>query len=88
MPVYLFTYHAHRSWMPDHKRGYTKRNEGYQKPDPKMAQEYNDRANHDDEVLLDRELQRALIDECIVACSIRSCAVTRSSPNDHTSMHS
>jgi hypothetical protein len=43
--------------MPDHRRGYTKRGEGYQKPDLQMAQQYSDRANYDDEVLLDRELQ-------------------------------
>jgi len=25
MPVFLFSYHAYRSWMPDHERGYTQR---------------------------------------------------------------
>lgn len=71
MPVYLFTFHTYRSWMPDHRRGYTKRNKGYQKPDPNMAQEYSDRANHDDEVLLDRDLQRALIEESIRSCKFQ-----------------
>lgn len=67
MPVYLFTFHTYRTWMPDHPRGYTKRNEGYQLPDSEMARRYDERANHPDEVLLDAELQRALIDESIIA---------------------
>jgi hypothetical protein len=28
MPVYLFTYHAYGSWMPDRARGYVRRDEG------------------------------------------------------------
>jgi hypothetical protein len=33
-----------------------------------MAQSYDDTSNSDDEVLLDSKLQRALVDESIIAC--------------------
>jgi hypothetical protein len=45
--VYHFTYHAYRSWRPDHPRGYTKKGEGYQPPDPEIAEEYDERATQD-----------------------------------------
>lgn len=44
MPVYLFTFHAYRSWMPDRPRGYVRRGEGVLPPDPKRAEEYHNRA--------------------------------------------
>jgi hypothetical protein len=47
MPVYHFTLHAYRSWRPDHPRGYTKRGEGYQPPDPEQAKRYDERASQD-----------------------------------------
>jgi hypothetical protein len=67
MPVYLFTFHAYRSWMPDHPRGYTKRRRGYLAPDEDMAENYRRRANGDG-ILFDAALQRALIEEAGVAC--------------------
>lgn len=66
MPVYLFSYHGYRTWMPDHKRGYTKRGEGYQPTDPEMARKYEDRAKHD-ETIFNHEIQRALIEEAMIA---------------------
>jgi hypothetical protein len=44
MPVYLFTFHTYRSWMPDHRRGYTKRKRGVLPRDPAMARRYAGRA--------------------------------------------
>lgn len=44
MPVYLFTFHAYRSWMPDRSAGYVRRGEGVMKPDPEIAKRYADRA--------------------------------------------
>ena len=35
MPVFMFTLHAYRSWMPDHRRGFVIRSKGIQKRDPK-----------------------------------------------------
>jgi hypothetical protein len=40
MPVCLLTYHAYRSWSPDHPRGYVRRDGGALPPDPEMAGRY------------------------------------------------
>ena len=66
MPVYLFSYHGYRTWMPDHKRGYTKRGEGDQPSDPEMARKYEDRAKHE-KTIFTLEIQRALIEEAMSA---------------------
>jgi hypothetical protein len=47
MPVYHFTIHSYRSWRADHPRGYTKRGERYQPPDPEQAKRYDERAKQD-----------------------------------------
>ncbi|MEX2216996.1 MAG: hypothetical protein WD768_22985 [Phycisphaeraceae bacterium] len=47
MAVYMFTLHAYRSWMPDRRQGYVKRDEGILPPDPEEAKRYNERAKHD-----------------------------------------
>ena len=60
MAVYHFTLHAYRSWSPDHKRGYTVRGKGYQKPDRDRAGQYNHRANFS-KVEFDSLLQEILI---------------------------
>ena len=70
MPVYLFTYHAYRSWMPDHPRGYTKRGEGYQAPDGELAERYRANATSDG-ILFDEHLQRCLLEEALVACKFQ-----------------
>lgn len=72
MPVYLFTYHAYRSWMPDHKRGYTKRSEGYQRPDEEVAREY-EKCAKDEPTLFDRKIQKILIEELQKTCKHISC---------------
>ena len=66
MPVHLFTFHAYRSWMPDHPDGYTRRHEGRLAPDAEMAERYEQRAVGE-EVVFDPALQRALIEESIAA---------------------
>jgi len=40
MPVYHFTFHAYRSWMPDRPEGYVRRHEGLLPSDPEMARRY------------------------------------------------
>jgi REP element-mobilizing transposase RayT len=60
MAVYHFTLHAYRSWSPNHRRGYTRRGEGYQLPDPEVARQYDARANHP-KVVFDRSIQEVLI---------------------------
>jgi len=44
MPVYHLTFHAYRSWRPDHPKGYVKRNRGILPPDAQMAQWYDEAA--------------------------------------------
>jgi hypothetical protein len=34
MPVYLFTYHAYRSWMPDRPEGFVQEGRGIEAPNP------------------------------------------------------
>jgi hypothetical protein len=67
MPVYLFTFHGYRTWMPDHGRGYTRRNEGYCPPDEAMARRYEEHANENEKTVFDAALQRILIEEAQVA---------------------
>ena len=40
MPCFLFTYHGHATWMPDHGRGYVHRQLGLRPSDPDMADRY------------------------------------------------
>jgi REP element-mobilizing transposase RayT len=46
MPVYLFTYHAYRSWMPDRPEGFVREGQGIQTPDPRLAKSYAEAAGH------------------------------------------
>ncbi|MEM9110714.1 MAG: hypothetical protein AAGC72_11895 [Planctomycetota bacterium] len=47
MPVYLFTLHAYGSWLPNHRRGYTRRREGILPTDPNMAACYQSKMTQD-----------------------------------------
>jgi hypothetical protein len=40
MPCYLFTYHGHGTWLPDHARGYVRRKVGVLAADVEMARNY------------------------------------------------
>lgn len=66
MPCYLFSFHAYGSWMPDRKRGYTKRDKGILPPDPDMAGRYR-RSMKESPVEFSHDIQRAMIDELRVA---------------------
>jgi hypothetical protein len=68
----MFSFHAYRSWMPDHRRGYTRRGEGYQPPDPEMARNYERRAKHD-RSWFDPEIQKSLIARAQEACVHLDC---------------
>jgi hypothetical protein len=72
MPVYLFTFHGYRTWMPDHEGGYTRRHEGHLAPDEEMAQRYDERAACEDISTFDAEAQRLLIDEAMSAARHQS----------------
>jgi hypothetical protein len=58
--VYHFTVHAYRTWSPDHPRGYVRRDEGVQPPDPERADEYDRNAKFSP-VTFDRTIQEILI---------------------------
>ena len=45
MPVHLFTFHAHGSWMPDRPEGYVQRNRGVLPTDHEVASAYRSRQN-------------------------------------------
>jgi hypothetical protein len=70
MPVYLFTFHAYRSWNPDHPRGYVRRDEGVLPRDPEMAGRDDRHARHPP-VRFDREIQRILVEEAQDICNRR-----------------
>ena len=70
MSVYLFTYHTYRSWMPDHKRGFTKEDEGYQLPNPELADAYR-AASTFPPFELDAETERFLIEVAQDVCGRR-----------------
>lgn len=69
MPVYLFTFHTYRSWLPDRKRGYTKRGFGYQPADATLREEYDERASYP-AVELDQRLQEIAIAQLQHSCRI------------------
>jgi REP element-mobilizing transposase RayT len=68
MPVYLFTFHAYRSWMPDRPQGYVRPGQGVLPQDPKMSQHYARRAKHD-EVRFDATQRWRLVDEAGEVCA-------------------
>lgn len=70
VPVYLFTYHAYRSWMPDHPRGFAKEGEGYQQPNPELARAYEDAAKFP-AVEFDAPTERFLIETACEVCERR-----------------
>ncbi len=67
MPVYLFTIHGYRTWMPDHPDGYTRKNEGVFAPDDAMNESYARRSAFD-EIRFDVMRQKTVVDACIEFC--------------------
>ncbi len=71
MAVYLFTYHAYRSWSPANPRGYVKRTQGILPRDAKMAQRYDEAAKHP-AVRFDRSMQQVMCEELQALCAQQS----------------
>jgi hypothetical protein len=46
MPVYLFTYHAYQSWLPDNRRGFVQEHQGVQPTNGRLAAAYRKAASH------------------------------------------
>jgi hypothetical protein len=67
MPVYLFTYHAYRSWMPDRERGFVQKGRGVQPANEALANAYRDAAAHA-AFEFDGETQCRLIWKALAVC--------------------
>ena len=61
MQVYLFTFHAYASWMPDRKQGYVQPGKGILACDKQMAESYRQRQTQD-AVTFDQNIQQCIID--------------------------
>jgi REP element-mobilizing transposase RayT len=66
MPVYHFTFHAYGTWMPDHPKGYVRRNQGVLPPNAKMADQYR-RNMKQPTTQLTADIQRLALDTLIAA---------------------
>ncbi len=67
MPCYLFTYHAHASWMPDHPRGFVKRDKGIQSSNKALAQKYRSNLKQRP-IRFDARAQKLIVFETVAAC--------------------
>jgi hypothetical protein len=47
MPVYLFTYHAYQSWLPDKAKGFVQKGKGIQTSNKSLADAYRKAATHE-----------------------------------------
>ena len=70
MPVYLFTFHAHGSWMPDRQQGFVQKGRGIQKPSAGLARSYRKAAKHPP-FQFDRAVQEFLIEVTQDVCRRR-----------------
>ena len=68
MPCYLFTYHAHGSWMPDRSRGYVHRGQRVLTSDTRMAKCYR-RNLRQTAVSFDGQIQSELLAGTRAACN-------------------
>jgi len=70
MSVYLFTFHAYRSWNADNPRGFVQQGKGIQAPNVKLARYYDQRAEQPP-VLFEQFHQRVLIWTAFDVCDRR-----------------
>src|SRR5262245_55881222 len=71
MPVFHFTYHAYRSWMPDREEGFVQKHRGPQPKNEKLARAYAEAAEWSC-VLFDSDDQQFLIETVLDVCGRRS----------------
>lgn len=60
MPVYLLTYHAYGSWLPDRRQGYVKRSRGILAPDAHMHRLYAEAMKDTVVVFADQQQRHAI----------------------------
>ena len=70
MPVYLFTFHAYRTWNADDPRGYVRKHADVRPSDPQLAQHYERAATQPTAHFTD-QVQRALLRFIHDACARR-----------------
>ena len=68
MPVYLFTYHAYGTWLPDKPKGYVRRREGVLPSDADQADKYRAQMKYET-VSFDEKIQRLLIEAALSTAS-------------------
>lgn len=85
MPCFLFTYHAHGSWMPDREQGYVKRGKGILPTDSHMNRLYTE-SMVETAVLFDSNLQIALI-ECLLESAPKQKFELYAVATDSTHVH-
>ena len=73
MPVYLFTFHAYGTWMPDRPQGYVVRGQGIMPADRRIADRYRGAAKHGGTTLC-RDAQAVLV---AAARAVAGCNVWR-----------
>jgi hypothetical protein len=71
MPCFLFTYHAHGTWLPNRQQGYVKRGQGILPPDGRMYGLYV-RSMKEPAIIFHGEHQLDLIREVLNASSHQS----------------
>ncbi|MCH8344794.1 MAG: hypothetical protein IH983_12515 [Planctomycetes bacterium] len=74
MPVYLFTFHAYGSWLPDRSQGYVKRGHGILAPNKTEARRYQQRMKHP-VVGFARKHQQLMIETTLEASARIDCAL-------------
>lgn len=67
MTVFLFTWHAYQSWLPDRPQGYVRRGEGVLPPDPHEAAWYRRLATEEPAQLIE-QIQRTMIETILENC--------------------
>lgn len=67
MPCYLFTYHGHGTWFPDHPRGYVRRKVGILAADAEMARRYREN-QFQATVTLAPNVHTEIVKRVLVAC--------------------
>jgi hypothetical protein len=68
MAVYLFTYHAYGTWMPDRPQGFVRKGKGLLPPNVDLARKYRQRASHEI-VQFDPFMRQTMVDSALHICA-------------------
>jgi REP element-mobilizing transposase RayT len=76
MAVYLFTYHAYGSWLPDRPQGFVGKGKGVLPPNTKLAEQYRQRARHET-MQFDPQLRQVIVDAAQQICKAKGWQLHR-----------